>query len=108
MAWSTTIEEASWIAPRLSAFGADRVDAVLPGGFAAYARLLHPVWWNIPGESQRMVRWEEVAAWSGTTLEPTAQFHDIALPQQAPADAAPWNSKGPAWEIGRASCRERV
>src|ERR1700733_9825602 len=40
--WSAAIEEAAWIGPRLSAFGADRVDAVIPGGFAAYARLPHP------------------------------------------------------------------
>jgi hypothetical protein len=34
--WSAAIEEASWIAPRLSEFGTDGVDSVIPGGFAAY------------------------------------------------------------------------
>jgi hypothetical protein len=95
VAWSAAIEEAVWIGPRLSAFGADRVDAVIPGGFVAYARLPHPVWWNIPGVSQRVVRWGAVSAWSEVAMNPTAQFHDIALPQQAPAAAAPWNSQGP-------------
>ena len=93
--WSTAIEEASWIGPRLSAFGANRVDSVIPSGFPAYVRLLHPVWHRARGESVRMVRWGEVAVWSGIALERTAQFQDIALPRQAPPAPAPWNSQGP-------------
>lgn len=95
--WSTAIEEASWIGPRLSAFGANRVDSVIPSGFPAYARLLHPVWHRARScANERMVRWGEVAAWSGIAMERTVQFQDIALPRQAPAAPAPWNSQGPA------------
>jgi hypothetical protein len=95
VAWSTAIEEASWIGPRLSAFGANRVDSVIPSGFPAYVRLLHPVWHRASAESVRAVRWGEVAAWSGIALERTGQFQDIALPRQAPTAPAPWNSQGP-------------
>ncbi|WP_421844163.1 hypothetical protein [Mycobacterium sp.] len=93
--WSAATEEASWVKPRLSPFGADRVDSVIPGGFAAYARLLHPVWRCTPNQNEHLVRWREVAAWSGTALQRTTQFPDIALPRQAPAETAPWDSQGP-------------
>lgn len=92
VSWSTAVEQASWIGPRLSPFGADRVDSVIPSGFAAYARLPHPAWRN---QGEQMVRWAEVAAWSGVPLDRQAQFHDIALPPQAPAEPAPWDSRGP-------------
>lgn len=92
---SADTSQADWIAYRLSPFGADRADSVIPAGFAAYARLLHPVS-RADAEGERTVRWSEVAAWSGIGLERQSQFHDIALPRRAPARPAPWDGHGPA------------
>lgn len=92
---SADTSQADWIARRLSPFGADRADSVIPAGFAAYARLLHPVS-RADAQGERTVRWSEVAAWSGIGLERQSQFHDIALPRRAPARPAPWDGHGPA------------
>lgn len=40
-AWSTAVGAADWIAHRLAPF-ATAVTAVVPAGFPAYARVLHP------------------------------------------------------------------
>jgi hypothetical protein len=92
-AWSEAVEEAAWIGGRLAPFGAHQVTSVVPGGFAAYARVLHPA--EEPGWGDRLVRWAEVAAWSGTPLQPDAQFHTVALPPVRPEREAPWSSQGP-------------
>jgi hypothetical protein len=65
-AWSDAVGEAAWIGERLAPFDAHQVTSVVPGGFAAYARVLHPA--EDPLEGDRLVRWAEVAAWSGTPL----------------------------------------
>jgi hypothetical protein len=69
------------------------VSAVLPAGFEAYVRILHPV--REPATGDGVVRWAEVAAWSGLPLRGDAQFHSIALPRQRPAQPAPWSGQGP-------------
>ncbi len=59
--WSAEVREAVWIADRLSSFDSGVVTSVIPAGFEAYARLLHPV--EEPGHGGgRLVRWAEVAA----------------------------------------------
>ncbi|MFL5796957.1 MAG: hypothetical protein ACJ77A_03370 [Actinomycetota bacterium] len=52
-----------------------RVDWILPRGYAANARVLHPV---TDEHGVPMVPWARVAAWSGRRLEPTSYFFDIA------------------------------
>jgi hypothetical protein len=93
-AWSSDTGQADWIGDRLAPFFGNQVTSVIPGGFAAYARLLHPAEEPLHG-GDRVVRWREVAAWSGAALEPGAQFHEIALPPVRPATEAPWRSQGP-------------
>lgn len=90
--WSTAVQEADWIAERLSPFG-QRVTSVVPSGFEAYARILHPI--LDPGDAGPAVRWREVAAWSGIELRPDAQFHAIALPSVPPERPPPWRGQGP-------------
>jgi hypothetical protein len=90
--WSSAIDQARWIAERLGPF-AEGVTSVVPAGFDAYARILHPA--EEPGSGQRLVRWREVAAWSGVTLRPDAQFHTVALPATKPKTPAPWRGQGP-------------
>lgn len=62
-------------------FNAYDVGAVVPTGFAAYARILHPACTR-----EREVRWAEVAKWSGRVIPPEVQFHALvpSLPLDAP------------------------
>jgi hypothetical protein len=72
---SEAVENADWIGPRLHPFAAYDVGAVVPTGFDAYARILHPASGDpYPTE----VRWSEVAAWNDKTIHPEVQFHSIA------------------------------
>jgi hypothetical protein len=91
--WSSAVEAAGWITGRLASFGT-MVSAVVPAGFDAYARLLHPAE-APPWGGQRVVRWGEVAAWSGVPLRPDVQFHTLALPPNRPEAPAPWSGQGP-------------
>jgi hypothetical protein len=53
------------------------VGCLVPEGFEAYARVLHPAW----RETERgfePVRWSEIASWTGRTVHPLMQFHRIA------------------------------
>jgi adenosine deaminase len=70
------VHQADWMAPRLRSWeGGYTVTIVVPAGFEAYARVLHPA--QIPDSGHRLVRWAEVAAWSGMPLRPDAQFHSV-------------------------------
>jgi hypothetical protein len=55
--------------------------------------VLHPV--QTADNGDRLVRWADVAAWSGMPLRPDAQFHSIALPPAAPGGPPPYDSQGP-------------
>ncbi|HTC68056.1 MAG TPA: hypothetical protein VK662_00685, partial [Acidothermaceae bacterium] len=63
---------AAWIAPRLGAFGTG-VHGIIPAGFEAYARILHPA--RLSGDLP--ARWSEVAAASGTVAHGLMQFHSL-------------------------------
>ncbi|MDA8372821.1 MAG: hypothetical protein M0Z91_00960 [Actinomycetota bacterium] len=91
--WSSAVEAADWIAERLASF-ATTVTAVVPAGFEAYARVLHPAEAPLWG-GERVVRWRKVAAWSGVPLRQDAQFHSVALPPSRPEPGAPWSGQGP-------------
>jgi hypothetical protein len=90
--WSSAVEEAQWIAERLDGF-AERVTSIVPHGFDAYCRILHPVY--KPAEGERLVRWRDVAQWSGIDLRPDAQFHAVALPRVAPQAPRPGEARDP-------------
>ncbi len=92
--WSSEVGEADWIAERLTSFGEHVLTSVVPGGFEAYARVLHPAEAPHSGPG-RLVRWREVANWSGIPLGPDSQFHSIALPPTRPTADAPWSGQGP-------------
>jgi len=76
---SESIENADWIGRRLHPFAAYDVGSVVPTGFDAYARILHPAFTR-----EKEVRWAEVAAWSGKVIHPEVQFH--ALVPSLPVD----------------------
>ena len=94
MELSAEVAEAAWIAGRLSPFDSGVVTSVVPGGFEAYARVLHPVVEPRHG-GDRPVRWADVAAWSGVALVPGGQFPDVALPEHEPVGVEPWSGQGP-------------
>lgn len=75
-----------WIAPRLAPFGSC-FGAVVPQGFEAYVRILHPV----QVAADRWVGWADVAARAGTHVEALSPFWRVAglTGYREHADAAP-------------------
>jgi hypothetical protein len=69
---SEAVENADWIGTQLHPFIAHDVGSVVPSGFTAYARILHPAFM---GEVE--VRWSQVAQWSGRVIHRAAQFHAL-------------------------------
>ena len=88
--WSTQVQEADWIGERLRPPVDFCVGSIVPEGFPAYARVLHPA----SARHDQLVRWRDVAAWSGRTLHPASEFDAIAIPEIKPEEPMPW-SQGP-------------
>ena len=74
--WLRDVSPAAWIGPRLHPFAQD-IGSVIPEGFAAYARLFHPV----EVDRDRRERWSDVAARNGRIVHSEMQFHMIAAPR---------------------------
>ena len=94
LSWSTRVDEADWIAERLLAPDERVVASIVPGGFDAYVRLLHPIGAGTNPEGIR-VRWSEVAAWSGWPLDRDSQFHAIAVSRDGSEQPPSWRSAQP-------------
>ena len=74
---SEGVGEADWIRRGLhQALLLHDLGTVIPQGFDAYARILHPA----PGAFGAEVRWSEVAAWNEKTVHAEMQFHAIGGP----------------------------
>ena len=67
--FSEDVSEARWVEESLSNFGTLR--ALMPNGFAAYARIFHPAY--LTRDEERPVRWSTVASWTGRTVHPLMQ-----------------------------------
>ena len=80
---SSRLVEAKWLASRLRPFGSG-VASVVPDGFPAYSRILHPA----RGMNDRQIRWEDVAVKSGSTMHRLVQFHAINRPPGAVSEGA--------------------
>lgn len=89
LTWSGDVEAAAWITSRLTDHE-NRVTDIVPSGFDAYARLLHPGEQPARGRPPGPVRWHEIAAWSGTEVAPLSQFHSVALPEHPVDTPPPW------------------
>ena len=72
---SSRTAEADWIADQLAPFGSGMA-AIVPNGFEAYVRVLHPA----TDTNDEPMRWADVAAKSGRTMHRLAQFHAINRP----------------------------
>lgn len=87
----------AWIGPRLLPFG-QGVGSVVPTGFEAYARILHPV----PGPpaddaGPGLVRWADVAAVTGRVVHARAQFWRVAARRQwHDQEAGAWPGQEPS------------
>jgi len=92
--WSSDVRQADWIARALTPWEGDyTITGVIPAGFEAYARVLHPV--DTPENGGSLVRWADVAAWSGMPLRPDAQYHSVALPPTDPGGSPPGDGQSP-------------
>jgi hypothetical protein len=82
---------AAWIAPRLGAF-ASGVRGVIPGGFEAYVRILHPA-----ESADEPARWSTVAAATGKVAHALMQFHTLVGvgPYESDVDSAAWTGTVP-------------
>ncbi len=91
-----------WLRPRLGPFG-PAVGSLVPRGFAAYARVLHPMY----DADDVPVTWAAVAAATGRVVHPTAQSWrvagrpDLHAPQARPlgqrvAEPGEWSGGEPA------------
>ncbi len=89
---------AAWLAPRLRRFGSG-VAAVVPDGFEAYARILHPA----ESADQRPTRWDAVAAQTGRVAHRLMQFEAISSPD--PRRETTCGTRGTAWGLALASSR---
>jgi hypothetical protein len=83
--WLRDPSPAEWIRERLHGFAVD-VGSVVPDGFQAYARILHPL--ELPdGTSER---WSDIAVRNGRVVHPEMQFHMInrapGTPEPDPTD----------------------
>lgn len=80
---SSRTAESDWIADRLAPFGSG-VGAIVPAGFEAYIRILHPA----TGRDGASVTWSEMAARSGRTMHRLAQFEAINCESVTGVDSA--------------------
>lgn len=67
------VSDGHWIEERAGDFDSG-VNALLPAGFEAYARVLHPV----ELADDRFMRWSEVAERTGKVLHSMSRFEEIA------------------------------
>jgi hypothetical protein len=86
-------QSGEWIRERLSPPRDLIVTSIVPSGFEAYARILHPVLDPLGGV--QVVRWADDSAWSGIVLHPLVQWYEIALPEVAPMTDSPSLDRGP-------------
>ena len=65
------------------------VGSLVPGGYTAYARLLHPAW----DTADNPVAWSTVAEWSGRVHHPLMSFKGISTPAAGHGlGPPPWNN----------------
>jgi hypothetical protein len=84
----SNVTSASWVVASLGQFGSG-VGSLVPHGFEAYARLLHPAW----SDSHHAVSWAEAAAWTGKVIHPNVQFGSFISPKRASnSSAIPWTT----------------
>ncbi|SEO65047.1 hypothetical protein [Trujillonella endophytica] len=72
----TDLSPAAWLADAVRAGRPGTVAALVPAGYPAYARLLHPAV-RYEGDDDVDVRWDEVAAFNGRTAHRLMQWPGV-------------------------------
>jgi hypothetical protein len=85
------VSAARWVEESLAARPWATVGSFLPGGFDAYARILHPAYADPQGLEP--IRWTDVAARTGATVHPRMQFARIAGLGDDPNEQPPWGTR---------------
>ena len=91
LTWTGDVSTGAWITPRLGCFG--QVASVVPRGFGAYARVLHPV---RDGADQPST-WEQVCEVTDRSAHALMQWQSISTPRVQDGSGCP-PSAGRAWE----------
>lgn len=81
--WHEDTSPAAWLEGSLAAWG-ENVGSIVPGGFAAYARVLHPAGHGDAPEVT-LSRWADIARSNGRVAHPGMQFHNIIRPRGSPS-----------------------
>jgi hypothetical protein len=92
--WLHDVSAADWIGSRLHPFTVD-TGSVIPAGYEAYGRLLHPVEPEWP--DRRVRTWAEVAAENGRVAHAEMHFYMINRPVGTPAPLTSVTDRGPEW-----------
>lgn len=98
LVWSADVAAGAWIAPRLGSFG--QVASVVPRGFGAYARVLHPV---RDGDDHAST-WVQVCQVTDRDAHALMQWQSISTPRvqdgsgRAPSVGRDWEGEEP--EVG--------
>ena len=82
------------------------VGSIVPEGFAAYARILHPAQ-RKAGHGPERVRWATLAAWNGRIVHPEMQFERIAN-LKGPDDLPAWGYRPVEGSLPRDECARLV
>jgi hypothetical protein len=91
------ISPGNWVLEGIGPFGSG-VGGLIPRGFEACARILHPALTR----KGTPVRWDKVAEWSGGTVHALAQFEPIArLRRTAEGGSAPFDQTPRAGHLER-------
>lgn len=85
LAPSDDVRPADWVIAGVGPFGSG-VGGLVPHGFEAYARILHPAY----ASDGSPVTWTQVAAWSGGVVHPRVQFYALAGPVPREGAPLPW------------------
>ena len=85
----TDVAPGRWVESALDASFAT-MGSLVPGGYDAYARVLHPA----RDASYNPVRWSAVAEWSGRLYHPLMSFEGISIPADGYGSGArPWDDE---------------
>jgi hypothetical protein len=86
---SDDLVQAVWLQERVVGRGATLL-SILPTGFPAYLRVLHPAERPWP-DQPRLVRWAEVAERSGVTMHASIDFDELAAALDGRGGSERWN-----------------
>ncbi len=93
----TDVTPSDWVAAGVGPFGSG-VGALVPRGFEAYARILHPALTR----DGAPVRWDAIARWSGGVAHPMAQFEPLARRRPGSStEAAPFREAPPSGNMAQ-------